>query len=107
MSTGRLVSCTRCGRLNRIVEPGDKKGTFSCGHCRATLRIPHTVQYQVVRFIFLCVAAIFAWASWPTSAWLGLTSLAAYLLTKAGHSYAHRSNPTTLETVVTITFEKL
>ena len=103
----RLVRCTRCGRQNRIVELSDRKGTFSCGHCRAPLRIPPTVQYQVIRFTLLCLAAIFAWASWPTSAWLGLTALAAYLLTRTGHSYVHRSNPTTIETVAAIILEKL
>jgi len=83
MTVHSIVRCPRCGQANRLTPaPANKKVEHSCGRCDAPLATAHPVASSrstspntwggAIKILLICVSAIYAWAAWPVSGWLGL-----------------------------------
>jgi len=54
--------------------------SYSCARCKAKLPASRLFGNPTLRLCLLCLAGVFAWASWPTSIWLGLTLFSSLFL---------------------------
>jgi hypothetical protein len=85
MSKETILRCANCGQHNRIIGGAVDTRNYSCGRCKAKLHASRLFRNQTFRLCLLCLAGVFAWASWPTSIWLALTLFGGFFLIRRAH----------------------
>jgi hypothetical protein len=106
-----VVRCGICGRRNRLLGCRERHGLYSCRGCGAELPAPPTFTSQAIRFSCFCLAAMFIWASWPTSLWLAVALVGAGFLNSRGRWLSRLPANTKIKrvcySVISEGFEKL